>query len=292
MSGSRGDGGYGPDGLGRLGDGGHNGPVDLVDDETIDAILEDEPVDPRVRHLAAFAEEARCLGDGPPPQPSAALAALIDRGGARGDRSLSTARTPPATRQTPAARRRRPGRTLVAARVAGLGLVAKVALAASVGTAGVAAAGATGVLPGPATRQVRQAIEVTTPFEFREPAEDPTPDGAPADDRDRGTVDGPGEGPGAGQPPTAEPGNPRDSERDARAEPERDDPGEQRRKPPEPQQGRSPEQPTPGEGKPGEGDDRGGPGKNQPGRDEAGNGQGQEPKGSEPSEDKAPEKPE
>jgi hypothetical protein len=182
------------------GTGGHRPgePVDvfdLLDDETIDALITGEPVDPRLDDLAGFAREAQALGEGPPPRPSPALATLMARGGASAERTSATAR---------ASRVRRRRVTSVAASLAGLGALAKVALSASLGVAGVAAAGAAGVLPGPANRQVRQVIEATTPIDFREPADDrpshdrPTTTPSPADDDGGPTSEAP-----------VEPGRPR-----------------------------------------------------------------------------------
>jgi hypothetical protein len=140
--------------------------VDLINDETVEALVAGRPVDARFDHLAAFTHEARALSDRPPPKPSATLAAFVARSGA------------PAGRATTPLRPRR--RHAVAAGVAGLGLAAKIAIGASVGAVGVTAAGAAGVLPEPANREVRHLIEAATPIEFPEPADDaPAGEGAP-----------------------------------------------------------------------------------------------------------------
>jgi hypothetical protein len=217
---------------------------DLLDDATIDALVTGEPVDARLGDLAAFSREARALGDGPAPRPSPALAALIARGGPAAEWTTPT---------EPVSRPRRRRATSVAASLAGLGALAKVALGATVGVAGVAAAGAAGVLPGPADRQVRDVIEATTPIDFREPGDDPSP----AQDRpattpsqgDTGTVptsETPGHTGGRGEAPD-EPGQRRGRQDPAtgQGDPGRpEEPGSQGRDPEEPgNQGRDPEEP-------------------------------------------------
>jgi hypothetical protein len=207
---------------------------DLLDDATIDALVMGEPVDARLGELAAFSREARALGDGPAPRPSPALSALIAQGGTAAERT---------TPAEPISGPRRRRTASVAASLAGLGAVAKVALGASVGVAGVAAAGAAGVLPGPADRQVRDVIEATTPIDFREPDDDPSP----AQDRPATT---PSQGDTGSVPTSETPGHTGDrgeapeepGQRRGRQDPAggQGDPG----RPEEPgSQGRDPEQP-------------------------------------------------
>lgn len=66
-----------------------------------------------------------------------------------------------------------PGQVLsiAASKLAGLGLAAKIGVAATVTTVGVAGAGAAGVLPDQANERARDAIEAVTPLEFEEPAD-------------------------------------------------------------------------------------------------------------------------
>jgi hypothetical protein len=130
-------------------------PSWLPDDETIDAIVAGDPVDARFERIAGFARQVRQLGDGPPPPPSPALeAAFAGRPERRRRQGVSLPR----------------GRlTTTAAKVAGLGVVAKIGLGTSVAAAGVVAAGAGGVLPDPATREVRAGIEAVTPLDFGPP---------------------------------------------------------------------------------------------------------------------------
>lgn len=67
-----------------------------------------------------------------------------------------------------------PGQALsiAASKLASLGLAAKLGVAATVTTAGVAGAGAAGVLPDQVNERARDAIEVVTPLELDEPATD------------------------------------------------------------------------------------------------------------------------
>jgi hypothetical protein len=141
---------------------------DVLDEQTVDALVAGEPIDARFDDLAAFAREARALSEVPPPRPSSALAEFIARGGVGAPRAPTTGLTSPT---------RRLRRTRMAAGNAGLGPLAKVTLAGAVGLAGFVAAGAAGVLPASASRQVRHVIEATTPIEFHEPADvQPTQD--------------------------------------------------------------------------------------------------------------------
>jgi hypothetical protein len=128
-------------------------PTGLLDDETIEAIVAGDDVDARFDQIVAFARHVQALGDGPPPPASPALEAMLA-----------------APRSRIGGNGRRP-RTLAvaAAKVAGLGLAAQVGLGATVAAAGVVAAGAGGVLPGPANDRVRGAIEAVTPIDFGGP---------------------------------------------------------------------------------------------------------------------------
>jgi hypothetical protein len=139
-------------------------PTGLLDDETIDAIVAGDEVDARFDQIVAFARHVRSLGDEPLPPASPALeavfAGLDDADADHGDYADDAVVT------TIDARRRRRRFAGAVAKVAGLGLAAQVGLGASVAAAGVVAAGAGGVLPGPATNGVRSAIEAVTPIDF------------------------------------------------------------------------------------------------------------------------------
>ena len=119
-----------------------------IHDDVVETIIRGEPVHEVYAPLAAFAGQVRALGDAPAPEPSPELAAVM---AGRPGRS------------------RMPGIESVAGatgKVAGLGLIAKLGLGASLAAAGVAGAGAAGVLPAAASNAVRGAIEVVSPVDF------------------------------------------------------------------------------------------------------------------------------
>jgi hypothetical protein len=64
------------------------------------------------------------------------------------------------------------GLSIAASKLISLGLTAKIGLGVTVATAGVAGAGAAGVLPAQANERARDAIEAVTPVEFDEPTAD------------------------------------------------------------------------------------------------------------------------
>jgi hypothetical protein len=135
-------------------------PVSFVPDHIIEAIADERPVGPPYAPLAGLADDVRALGDGPAPDPSAELALLLRGSGAGAEAGTASfdGDIPPLV----ALRRRSPW----AVKVAGLGIVAKVALGSSIAAAGVAGAGAAGVLPGGAGDVVRSAIEALSPFDL------------------------------------------------------------------------------------------------------------------------------
>jgi hypothetical protein len=123
-------------------------PTGLLGDATVEALVAGDEVDARFDQLAAFARQARTLRDEPLPAPSPALEAVF----AGRDPKASILRS----------RRLAAG----AAKVAGLGAVAKIGLGSFAAAASVTAAGAGGVLPDAADAQVRDAIEAVTPVDF------------------------------------------------------------------------------------------------------------------------------
>jgi hypothetical protein len=132
----------------------------LLDDETTEAIMRCDAVDPRLEHLAVFAKQVRELGDGPPPPASLELEALIASGGrpgngTTGSRNMLADPTMPAT-----------------GRVVHLGFAAKLGLGTAVAAVSMAGAAAAGVLPDAAQSAVRHAVEAVTPVEFTEPGEE------------------------------------------------------------------------------------------------------------------------
>jgi hypothetical protein len=162
----------------------------LLDDDTIDALVQGDDLPPQHRDLAAFAARVRAAGEGAPPPPSEALAAVL-AGGLGADAAGHRASAPAAGR-----------RASRLAKVAGLGVAVKLTLGASAAAAGVLGAGAAGVLPGAADDTVRNAIEAVTPLEFSESEADEPP-GGPG----RGNAPAaPGAG-GGGDGTTGEPGD-------------------------------------------------------------------------------------
>jgi hypothetical protein len=159
-------------------------PAPVIDDPTIEAIVRGDDVAVEVRDLAIFAAHVRAVADRPPSRPSPPLARLFADGLPAVGRAAPVAAEPARARRRSRPGSRHPrhlGRTgaprrarLTLARALGVGLVAKLCLGATAAAA-VAGAGASGVLPGPAGRAVRGAIEVVTPVEFRE--RDPAPAG-------------------------------------------------------------------------------------------------------------------
>lgn len=135
----------------------------FASDDIVEALIRGDAVPSTHAPLATFAQEVRALGDEPVPTPSDQLAALLE------------------------------GRPLGIARVAGaagLGLVAKIGLGASLAAAGVVGAGVAGILPAAANHAVRGAIEVVTPVQFDQDEE------RPANFGDRVSTDATGESDG------------------------------------------------------------------------------------------------
>jgi hypothetical protein len=239
-------------------------PTPLLDDHAIEAIICGDDVPTELNGLATFASRIRDAGEGRPPRPSPALAHLLDQG-LRGAPSGSAA-TPT---QRFATRRRS-----TVAKVAGLSIVAKVAIGATAAAAGVVGAGAVGVLPGDSGQVVRDAIEVVTPVEFtdhddrRDPVagdRDERLDGVAGDHGERVSSDATGESdgepgvegreisqdaPGASQRPTdgpRQPGTPGSpAEPGSQPHPEPGQPDE-----PEPPTGPGPSTGQAGPGEPG-----------------------------------------
>jgi hypothetical protein len=148
----------------------------FIHDDVIEAIVRDRPLDgSHAAHpaLVAFAQQVRALGDEPVPPPSSELAALLE-GKARPDLGSDDAVLvlggPGLGGRSERNYRMLGTRKLasVTGKVAGLGLVAKIGLGASVAAAGVVGAGATGMLPASADHAVRGAIEAVTPVKFHD----------------------------------------------------------------------------------------------------------------------------
>lgn len=149
-----------------------------LDDATMERLFAGTPVeDDDLLALAAFVADLRTAAvTSAPPQPSAALAAVL-AGGLKtidaGDAALGAGSAPRRLVPRLACRRNRvlrcPGSGL-AARLAAAGLVTKVAFGATMAAASVAAAGTAGVLPDPVQHAVAGVVRAVTPFEFPDPA--------------------------------------------------------------------------------------------------------------------------
>jgi hypothetical protein len=148
-----------------------------IHDDVIEAIIRGKPVPGVHEPVVAFARQVRAIGEGPVPAPSAELAALL------GGRARPRLRLVGSTRLAGASPGGRSGRNRmlgidraagITGKVAGLSLVAKLGLGTSLAAAGVAGAGAAGVMPTAANNAVRGAIEVVSPLEFG-PHDDDTP---------------------------------------------------------------------------------------------------------------------
>lgn len=147
-----------------------------LDDVTVEAIVQGRPVDDQFEPLVAFARQVRTAAvDQPGPAPSDELARIL-----RGE-------DPPMMQERDHVEVGRVAARF--AKVAGLGLTAKVMLGASVAAASVASAGAAGV--GPASNAVRGAIEAVSPVEFdHEAPEHPENFGGRVSDDANGESDG------------------------------------------------------------------------------------------------------
>ena len=125
------------------------------DDDAVEAALRGDAagLEPTLAVLAAEIAAARAeILAAAPVEPTAELAALLDRG------------LPPVP--APAARRWAPRlAALTAAQLTGLGLGAKLATAATVAAVGVTGVAAGGALPGPAQQVVSDVIGAVSPFE-------------------------------------------------------------------------------------------------------------------------------
>jgi hypothetical protein len=121
----------------------------FLNDDVIETIVRGDEVHPAHRPLAAFAEHLRGLGEGPVPQASPELAALLYGREAVGDGTTLAVEPGLAGR-----RRHR------------LGPLAKVGIGTTLALAGATVAGAAGILPAAANRAVQGMIEVVSPVEF------------------------------------------------------------------------------------------------------------------------------
>ena len=176
----------------------------LLDDEAIEAITAGDPVVPELLALASFAEHVRSAGDRPAPAPSIELQALITAHARAVTRADRARRVIPPSLVGSTARVSHRRLTSIGSRVAGLGIAAKVALGVSIATAGVAGAGVTGALPGPADEVVRDAIEAVTPLDLPN-GDSPAGDQGPAGPRPHPPLPPPAPTPRRAAPPAVAP---------------------------------------------------------------------------------------
>jgi hypothetical protein len=151
----------------------------LLDDETSEAILRGDEVDPHLERLALFANQVRGLDLAPAPPASPALQELIASGGGRLCDATARSRTAAGQGMPPTRR------------VVRLGFAAKLGLGTAAAALGMAGAAAAGVLPDQANNALRHAVEAFTPVEFPEPTADhPTNFGDRVSRDATGTSDG------------------------------------------------------------------------------------------------------
>lgn len=132
-----------------------------------------------IEPLALFADDLGTAMGGPGPSPTPHLALLLAEGFSSDPRPATTQAGPPEPRR----RKMLVSELLtgLAAKLAGLGLAAKLGLGVGVAAASVGSAGAAGVLPGPVQDVLSTVVSAVTPFEL--PGDDTTKDaGGDADD--------------------------------------------------------------------------------------------------------------
>jgi chemotaxis protein histidine kinase CheA len=146
---------------------------DFSDEAAVEAVLRGETpkARPDLAPLAGAVADMRAASSGTPPQPNAALAALLDHGlvgqglsAEKGDLPVTAASNAsrPATQafRLPKWRKR-----MIVEWIAGMGLAAKLGVGATVAAASVAGAGAGGVLPGPVQGAFESVVSTATPWE-------------------------------------------------------------------------------------------------------------------------------
>jgi hypothetical protein len=160
------------------------------DDDAVEAVLRGEvpPTRPDLASLAEVVAGLRATTSGTPPQPSAALANLLDHGLVVPDLSIDKGDLPAtaaSNASTPARQVFGPPKwrkKMIAEWIAGLGLAAKLGLGATVAAASVTGIGAAGALPGPTQGAFQSVVNTTTPFTVGEDAHGTEAD---KDDADR-----------------------------------------------------------------------------------------------------------
>lgn len=166
-----------------------------LDDNTVEAILARRHSETHHEELTAVVRAIRSAAATTTPRPSAGLATLLDtglqadgngqrtspatghhtNGNGRGRAKLlapGALRPFPVPVAIPTERRRKPALQTIFARVASLGLAAKIGLAGAAVAAATTGAGAAGVLPGPVQDAVADVVRDVMPFEFPSSADD------------------------------------------------------------------------------------------------------------------------
>jgi hypothetical protein len=141
-----------------------------MDDDIVEAIFSDEPVDDTFAPLVAFTRSVRAVGERAAPRPTRELAELLEGIQPTGTRpvAVSPATTGPAATGRSRLSKRRyrvpVGIAALAGKVASLGLAGKLGLGVAGAAVGGVAAGATGVAPAPVNDAVQSAITTATPI--------------------------------------------------------------------------------------------------------------------------------
>ena len=152
-------------------------PVPPLDDRALEALLSGVPsAQSGFDWLVPFVEDLEKASQEPAPVVRPALALLLKEGfsPAIGVQPAATSPAPAAMPPAPRTQRAvgRPVLRGALSRVAGLGLLAKAGLGFSLVAASTTAAGAAGVLPGPAQHAVAKVVGAATPFSFPDKASD------------------------------------------------------------------------------------------------------------------------
>ena len=169
-------------------------PVPL-DDRALEALLNGAPsAQSGFDWLLPFVEDLDKVSQEPAPVVRPALALLLKEGfspangAAPATPSPSVAPVPPAPAPSPAVVR--PVLRGAVARLAGMGLLAKTGLGFGLVAASTTAAGAVGVLPGPAQHAVATVVGAATPFTFPDKASDKASHGGTVSTDATGARDG------------------------------------------------------------------------------------------------------
>ena len=152
-------------------------PVPPLDDRALEALLSGAQAQSGFDWLIPFVEDLEKASQEPAPVVRPALALLLKEGFTPANGTVLPAATGPAPAAMPPAPSTqravlRPVLRGALGRVAGLGLLAKAGLGFSLVAASTTAAGAAGVLPGPAQHAVAKVVGAATPFTFPDKASD------------------------------------------------------------------------------------------------------------------------